>query len=300
LNLKPNEKSISIGIPVFNGVRFLEDRLNSILNQSFSDFELIISDNASTDRTQAICEEFSQKDKRIRYIRQEKNLGVIRNMQAVLDEAKNNYFVMAAVDDQWTPDFLEKNIHVLSKNKNFVCSVSKTEFYSDSNHQMSNTIDDSFRKFITKLKGSLRNTENITLKGTYEEKVRLFLKKLKMTPFYGVFRTDVLRKSFVSDNLFGIDQATLLNVLKLGDMFVIDEILMRSYDAGISKKGIISSVRQQSGEGIRLLFPMYHLTKWCFNNLGSKIFFKKFRLFYSVEFMGRIYAFNGSFKNLSS
>ena len=213
-------------------------------------------------------------------------MGIRWNFENVLNKAQNNFFVWAAVDDIWESNFLEKNMQVLLNEKIYVGSICKIEFYSNEKLTKSNTIDDAFRKFLTKLKDSLRNTENITLKGTYEEKVGLFLKKLKMTPIYGVFRTDVLRKSFVSDNLFGIDHATLLNVLKLGDMFVIDEILMRSYDAGLSKKGIIHSVRQASGEGIKLLFPMYPLTKWCFNNLGSKIFVKNLDYFIQLNLWG--------------
>jgi len=70
---------LSIGMPVYNGELFIERAIESILAQTFTDFELIISDNASTDSTQEICQNFSKKDDRIRIFKQEKNIGVHRN-----------------------------------------------------------------------------------------------------------------------------------------------------------------------------------------------------------------------------
>ena len=63
---------VSIGLPVFNGEKYIQNALISLLSQTFSDFELIISDNASTDSTQMICEEFANKDKRIKFFSSEK------------------------------------------------------------------------------------------------------------------------------------------------------------------------------------------------------------------------------------
>src|SRR5207245_5286947 len=118
---------VSVGLPVYNGEKFLRKRLDSVLEQTFENFELIISDNASTDATLVICMEYSKKDKRIRYIRQEKNMGLTWNFNFVLQEAKGEYFVWAAVDDHWYPTFLEKNVKNLESNKNIVGSISKVK-----------------------------------------------------------------------------------------------------------------------------------------------------------------------------
>ena len=80
-----NEHRLSIGLPVYNGEKFLQNRLDGILSQTFSDFELIISDNASTDSTADICKEYALKDNRILYIRQENNIGPFNNGKFVLD-----------------------------------------------------------------------------------------------------------------------------------------------------------------------------------------------------------------------
>jgi glycosyltransferase involved in cell wall biosynthesis len=70
---------VSVGLPVYNGQNYLEETLKSILGQSFDDFELIISDNASTDETERICREFAARDHRIRYFRNPVNIGIPRN-----------------------------------------------------------------------------------------------------------------------------------------------------------------------------------------------------------------------------
>ena len=99
---------ISIGMPVYNGEPFIQEALDSILAQTFTDFELIISDNASSDETETICRAYAAKDSRIRYVRQKDNLGPIANFKFVLEESITEYFMWAAADDKCTPVFLEE------------------------------------------------------------------------------------------------------------------------------------------------------------------------------------------------
>lgn len=97
---------VSVGLPVFNGEAYLAEALDSLLAQSFTDFELIISDNASTDRTQSICESRRQRDPRIRYFRQPVNQGPSSNFNFVLRQATGKYFMWAAHDDFWDRDWI--------------------------------------------------------------------------------------------------------------------------------------------------------------------------------------------------
>jgi len=106
---------ISIGMPVYNGAKYIREALDSLLGQTFTDFELIISDNASTDNTEAICREYAAKDERIRYIRQPHNLGASANFKFVLDEAQGEYFMWAAADDVWDKNWIEKLLPVSIK-----------------------------------------------------------------------------------------------------------------------------------------------------------------------------------------
>jgi glycosyltransferase involved in cell wall biosynthesis len=98
---------LTIGMPVYNGEKYIREALDSLLKQSFRDFELIISDNASIDGTQAICQSYLDRDPRIRYVRQPANLGALKNFCFVLQEANAQYFMWAACDDIWSADWVE-------------------------------------------------------------------------------------------------------------------------------------------------------------------------------------------------
>ncbi len=113
----------SIGMPVYNGGRYVQRALDSLLAQTFRDFELIISDNASTDDTKEICEEYERTDPRIRYIRQNKNLGPIRNFDFVLNQAKGEYFMWAAHDDMWDSRFLDMMMKEFEKSKQSTVAI---------------------------------------------------------------------------------------------------------------------------------------------------------------------------------
>ena len=95
---------ISIGMPVYNGEQFLAGALDSVLTQDFEDFELIISDNASEDGTQKICLDYAARDRRIRYYRNEMNIGGSRNHSRVFELSAAEYFKWAHYDD-WLGKF---------------------------------------------------------------------------------------------------------------------------------------------------------------------------------------------------
>ncbi|NHA16049.1 glycosyltransferase [Thioalkalivibrio sp. XN279] len=98
---------VSIGLPVFNGERYLHEALDSLLGQTFGDFELIISDNASTDATAEIVRGYERSDPRIRYFRQETNIGIGRNFLFVLHQSRGEMFMWASHDDVWDSTWLE-------------------------------------------------------------------------------------------------------------------------------------------------------------------------------------------------
>jgi len=100
--------TVSIGLPVYNGAKFLSQTLDSLLGQSFSDIELIISDNASADGTQQICTEYARRDSRIRYVRQDVNIGAMRNWNFVAKQARGKYFKWSSASDYCTPDMLTR------------------------------------------------------------------------------------------------------------------------------------------------------------------------------------------------
>jgi glycosyltransferase involved in cell wall biosynthesis len=113
-----NNVTVSIGMPVYNGEKFIEQALDCLLEQTFTDFELIISDNASTDATESICRNYANRDSRIKYFRQDENLGALRNFQFVLDESVGEYFMWAACDDKWHIDWIASLYKKLELTKN--------------------------------------------------------------------------------------------------------------------------------------------------------------------------------------
>lgn len=97
---------VSIGMPVYNDVKFIERAIQSILLQSYSNFEFIISDDCSTDGSAEICKSFAAKDSRIIYIKQDKNIGISKNMEFLLSKATGKYFMWAGNDDVWDSNFI--------------------------------------------------------------------------------------------------------------------------------------------------------------------------------------------------
>lgn len=97
---------VIVGMPVFNGEEFIEAAIESILSQSHQNLELLISDNASTDRTESICRAFQAVDSRVNYFRQKENIGVLKNYQFLLKKAADSYFMWACADDVWSKDWI--------------------------------------------------------------------------------------------------------------------------------------------------------------------------------------------------
>ena len=111
---------VSVGVPVYNGERYLEEALESLLAQTFTDFELVIADNASTDRTAAICRSYVQRDGRVRYVRNRANYGAIYNFNNVFRLTTGDYFKWAAYDDVCEPGFLSRCVEILDQDPGVV------------------------------------------------------------------------------------------------------------------------------------------------------------------------------------
>ncbi len=118
---------VSIGMPVYNGENYIREALDSLIAQSFSDFELLLSDNASTDETQSICKEYESRDNRIRYIRHDKNMGGPWNFEFVLQEAKGEYFMWSAHDDLCKTNYIQELIDCFCQDESLILCASGTE-----------------------------------------------------------------------------------------------------------------------------------------------------------------------------
>jgi glycosyltransferase involved in cell wall biosynthesis len=289
--LTPNPK-LTIGIPVYNGELFIKKAIESILAQTFTDFELIISDNSSTDSTQKICQDFLVKDNRIQIFTQKKNIGVHRNFNFLLFQAKGEYFAWAAVDDHLDNDFMEKNLKVLESNISIVSSVGKIIPYGvDSLNIDSKLIDTSiFPKFLKNFIKHGRHKKMIDagpVSGDINSKIRTFFKITKsLGRWYGVHRTEQLRQCIIKKPFINVEVSVFLNLLRLGDFHEESSTNLYEFDEGISSRGIINMAKYSDHNLFEILFPFYPFTKWVIQNFGIKTYFRNFDILFKMNLGG--------------
>ena len=122
---------VSIGIPVYNGGRYLEGALDSLLGQDYANLEFVISDNGSTDETPEICRAYAAQDSRLTYHRSEENHGSIWNFNRVFELSRGEFFMWAAADDRRSPDYITRCAEFLSRNPEAVLCYSPTFGYTE-------------------------------------------------------------------------------------------------------------------------------------------------------------------------
>jgi glycosyltransferase involved in cell wall biosynthesis len=115
-------------MPVCNGQDTLEDAINAILAQTFADFELIISDCASSDRTEVICQSYAARDRRIRYVRNPVPIGAAGSYNRLVDLARGAYFKWVAHDDLIEPDYLEQCVAALDSDPGIVLAYARSQW----------------------------------------------------------------------------------------------------------------------------------------------------------------------------
>ncbi|MFZ1027059.1 MAG: glycosyltransferase family 2 protein [Limnoraphis robusta] len=209
---------LSIGMPVYNGDQFLEEALEALLKQTFTDFELIISDNGSTDKTEEICRKYAALDSRIRYYRNEENLGAAWNYNRVFELSQAEYFKWAAHDDICASEYIERCIEVLEKNPSVCLCYARTRFINERGEYIKENYTDDL---------NLRSSKPHERYGSYLDV--LFRSGpegcSKISPIWGVMRSDCLKKTPLIGNYEGSD-LTLLGELALwGEFFEVPEDL---------------------------------------------------------------------------
>jgi glycosyltransferase involved in cell wall biosynthesis len=199
---------VSIGLPVYNGEKYLEQAIESILSQTYTDFELIISDNASTDRTPEICRKYADRDLRIRYSRNTTNIGGGNNTNLTFQLARGEYFRWAAHDDVCAPQLLEKCVEVLDRNPDvFLCSTGIIEIDAQGER----------RSVTTKHRADARST--------FTRFRFLSTRSHRCEAIYGVIRSDILRKTQLLRNYTDSDRVLLCELGLHGRFEQIPDLL---------------------------------------------------------------------------
>lgn len=166
---------VTIGMPVYNDVDFIEDSIKSIINQSYSNFKLIISDDRSTDGSDLVCLRYAKKDPRITYIKQDLNLGISRNMQFLLSMADTPYFMWAGDDDLIHRDFLLYHIGILEKTPQLVSAFCPCALINENSELL-----------VEKIVYNYQNTN-------LQKRLRNYIANSSDYFGYGLFRTDSIK-----------------------------------------------------------------------------------------------------------
>lgn len=220
--MKTAKPIVSIGLPIYNGENFIKESLDSILAQTFTDFELIISDNASTDQTEDICREYAAKDKRIRYYRNQQNLGAAKNFNLVFELSSGEYFKWAAHDDIIAPNFLQKAVEVLDRDPSIVLCHSKVKFINEVGQIVKDYED--VKKIYKFYMNNLKSPKPEKRFGD------LILVDHWALESFALMRSDVLKKTSLIGSYVGSDRVLLAHLSLLGRFHEIDEYLFFSRD----------------------------------------------------------------------
>jgi glycosyltransferase involved in cell wall biosynthesis len=191
---------LSIGLPVYNGESYLAESIESLLGQTFEDFELIISDNASTDCTADICRRYAKQDSRVRYVRQPRNIGLSPNHNFVFAEARGELFKWAAADDLYARDLLRHCVEALDEHPDVVLAHAWEAAIDDAGavtqameYPLTTDSASAPQRFRSFLFGSSGLFESVN--GDGRDLIRLDNRGiLRACDEYGVIRSDVLRQ----------------------------------------------------------------------------------------------------------
>ena len=202
---------VTIGLPVFNGEKYLAQAVDSILAQTFEDFELLISDNASTDGTPEICEHYVKADKRVQYFRNKVNLGAAPNFNGLVPKARGMYFKWAACDDLLEPDFLRACIEALDTSPDAVLSFSDVVVIDAEGEQI-------------KLDHGWKEVKSPNPRVRFRRLVRPH----GCREIFGVIRLNDLRRTRLILGAFHGDGVLLAQLGLLGSFVRVPELLFRS------------------------------------------------------------------------
>lgn len=249
--MQQSNPCVTVGMPVYNGENFLQEALDSILVQTFSDFEIVISDNGSTDKTQEICHRYEERDQRIRYFRNDINRGAAWNYNYAFEQARGKYFRWHGHDDLIAPTYLEKCVGLLDAEPNVVIAYPKSAII-DGSGQIIRHHEDKMNFQYPDAHKRIREFQ-LSTGSLYH-------------PIFGLIRTDELRKTDLIGNFIGSDEILLWQLALAGQFREIPATLF--YRRFHPKASVVAN-------------PDYHSrAKWFDPNKKTKIYFKTWDHFF--------------------
>ena len=244
---------LSVGMPVYNGELYIRDAIESILSQTHTEFELIISDNASTDKTQSICEEYVSRDPRVNYILNDRNIGAAENYNAVFMLSKGRYFKWASSNDYCAPRFFETCINLLESNPDAVLAFPRTRLYSNSIEKHFDYSDKVATSSDSPKERMLHIIDNIRLNNMLN----------------GLIRSKALRKTRLHLPFFASDSCLMCELALYGKLLEVPEYLFyrrMDEESSTSMQGetaLVEHFRPNSTKPIR--FPNWRIHLYYFS-----------------------------------
>ncbi len=215
LGLNPSPPRVSVGLPVHDGERYVADALGSILGQTWRDLEVVICDNASTDATREICEAFAARDPRVRYYRNERNLGASPNWNRTFELSRGELFKWAAHDDVLCPNYIERAVAALDAEPDAVLCQSLIVYIDHGGRRLG-----LYDSGLGEAAAPRRSTRFATLA----------LRSHTCTELYGLIRRSALRGSLLHGSYHGGDRALLAQLALRGRFIQVREPLLHIRD----------------------------------------------------------------------
>jgi glycosyltransferase involved in cell wall biosynthesis len=214
---------VSLGMPVYNGDHFLANAIESVLSQSFSDFELLISDNASTDRTAEICLDYAARDSRLRYYRNPQNVGLVNNHNLLVERATGEYFMWIAHDDALDKNYLVRCVELLDRNPDAALCFAKTCNIGGDGRPLNP--EENPRRILPEM----FETDAPDPRARYRDIIRLHH---ACDPVYGVIRSNLLHQTRLHGKYADSDRVFLAELALRGRFLRIPEplFLHREHD----------------------------------------------------------------------
>lgn len=195
--------AVTVGLMVYNEEKYLAGAIESVLRQDFSDYEIVIADNASEDGTGEIARDYAQKDPRIRYVRHPENMGALNNFNYLVRAARGRFFVLAGGHDFWSPNYLSVLTEALDRNRAAVLAHAPTVWVDNSGAAIdrhSGFIDTSGQDLNGRFNLAMWNNQNA---------------------MYGLFRLEALRKTRLQLPMVSSDLVMLCELALLGDIILV-------------------------------------------------------------------------------
>ena len=245
---------VSVGIPVYNGATFLSETIDCLLAQSYQDFEVVISDNASTDSTEEICRSYMARDSRVRYERQAINQGAPWNYNRVFELARGSYFRWAAHDDLCSRTFLARCVEVLDFNPSIVWCQSRVGVIDRLGHPVDTSgcdLSGAAEVLILEDGQHPKLLDNNAMRFAHQRFRSVLLGNTACFDIYGLIRSNVLREMSLWKPCFGWEKVLLSGLSLRGKCAEIPEELFyfRIHEEACSAKETLEEESAWSNPG---------------------------------------------------